>query len=180
MCEKAAQTAGELMTNLEPEFVQLLTIEGIVDTPDGVAAVNAFNSASKLLAAWTPGTSPSATLIEAIEDVQTVFNGLPLPDVDKSLAGVVSATLVIILGLVKGKATPAPSAIAASNGDGSAAQTIHENAIEASVTTQVQTLVPGFKRSIFHTIGGQQKRAWNKAVAETAKIDPKYAALKVS
>jgi hypothetical protein len=180
MCDKAAPVAGELMKALEPEFVQLLTVEGIASEPDGVAAIAAFNAAETALLAWVPGTTPSAELIEALDDVDTVFQGLPLPQIDKELAGVISATLAVIIGLVKGKSAPAPSAVtaAAVAGTPEAAPQIHEDTVEAATTAKVKTLVPGFKRSIFHTPAGNQKNAWNKGVATTAAIDPKYAVLK--
>jgi len=43
-------------------------------------------------------------------------------------------------------------------------QAAHVAETVATTTAKVQTLVPGFKRSIWHSPESQYKSAWNKAV----------------
>ena len=44
MCENAVATAAVLMQAIEPTLVNLLTVLGIADTPDGKTAIAAFDS----------------------------------------------------------------------------------------------------------------------------------------
>ena len=43
-------------------------------------------------------------------------------------------------------------------------QAMHAASVAVDTTAKVQTLVPGFKRSIFHSPESQYNKAWNDAV----------------
>jgi hypothetical protein len=184
MCANATKTAASLMTAIRPTLLSLLTVTGVASTPDGVAALAAFDAADKALAAWTPGTT-SATVVQAIDAFTAVFNVLQIPEDAKVLESIISAGIVTVIGVVMAN-SPAPTAAEAdrplAGGGGVAAaheetQAMHVAHVVADTTAKVGELVPGFKHSIWHSPSGQYKSEWNKAVKSA---DPKYATLKVA
>jgi uncharacterized protein GlcG (DUF336 family) len=88
MCQNAVKTAASMMSSIEPTLVNLLTLLGISTTPDGAAAINAYNAAEKAVAAWKPGT-PSQDVVQAIDAFTAVFDKLPIPADGKLLADVI-------------------------------------------------------------------------------------------
>lgn len=168
------------MTAIRPTLVSLLTVTGVASTPDGIAALAAFDEADKALAGWTPGTT-SETVVQAIDAFTAVFSVLPIPSEAKGLEAIISAGIVTVIGVVMAN-SPAPTAAEAARpllGAGVAAakdetQAMHVAHVVADTTAKVGELVPGFKHSIWHSPAGQYKSEWKKAVA---KSDPKFAAL---
>ena len=179
MCKNATATAASLMTAIRPTILSLLTVTGVDSTPDGVAALAAFDAADKALAAWTPGTT-SVTVVQAIDAFTAVFSVLPLPADAKALEAIISAGIVTVIGVVTAN-SPAPVTGSGPAGTPMEAheetQAMHVAHVVADTTAKVGELVPGFKHSIWHSPAGQYKGEWNKAVA---KSDPKYSALKVA
>ena len=57
MCKNAASTAASLMSAIEPTLVDLLTFLGLAGTPNGQAALKAYNAAVTALQNWQPGNS---------------------------------------------------------------------------------------------------------------------------
>ena len=177
MCSNAAATAASLMGAIEPGLIDLLTVTGIATTPDGVAAINAYNAALKAVQGWTPGTS-AQDAIQIIDAFTAVFNTLPFPAEVKLLADIVSAGVVTVIGVLTGN-SPAPAAPVGTVVTASAEEVAHAHAAAVAKDTEakVAALVPGFKRSIWHSAASQYKAEWNKGVAAVAKLYPKYANL---
>lgn len=163
MCQAAAKTAAELMTALEPELKNSLTVFG-VPAATQTAIFNAYDAADKAIANWTPGTT-SQVAIEAVEALQRVFDALPVPPEDQLIADAVSALIVTILGVLSGN-TAAPAGTS---------QSAHEAMVIAETTAHVQKLVPGFKRSFFHSVDSQAKKAYNQACDKTGHPEAKVA-----
>jgi hypothetical protein len=174
MCKDATNTASSLMAAIEPDLVNLLTLLGVATTPDGAAAITAFNAAQAALAAWTPGTT-AQTVVEALNAFSTVFDVLPIPEDAKALEGVIEAGIVAIIAVVTAN-SPAPPA-AAGTATAEETQALHALSVSDDATAKVSKLVPGFKRSHFHGAAHQYKQAWNGAVE---KSGPKYASIKQS
>jgi hypothetical protein len=155
------------MTAIEPTLVNLLTTLGIASTPDGEAAIKAFNAAQAALMQWEPGTT-STTVIDVLNAFTSVFNTLPIPVEAKALEDIISAGIVTVIGVVVAN-SPAPTAPAAVEAAHPVAtpeesQALHVVHTVADATAKVTELVPGFKRSIWSSPAHQYKGAWNHAV----------------
>jgi hypothetical protein len=168
------------MAAIEPTLVNLLTTLNVANTPDGEAAVTAFNAAQKSLANWQPGTS-AQTVIEGLDAFSSVFAVLPIPADAKALESIITAGIVTVIGVVTAN-SPAPAATATTTAAAAVpaaapeeTQAMHVAAVVADTTAKVTTLVPEFTRSIFTAPAHQYKNAWNHAVG---KADKKYAHLK--
>lgn len=177
MCKNATSTAASLLGAIEPTLKSLLAITGQATTPDGIAAINAFDAAKTALAAWVPGTT-SQTVVQALEAFSSVFNVLPIPEDAKILENIILAGVIAVLGVVKAN-SPAPM-VAPPVPDGESASTeetqaLHSLSIAQDTTEKVSKLVPEFKRSHFHSPKSQYESMWNKGVE---KAGPKYASLK--
>lgn len=181
MCKNAVATAGALMKAIEPTVIQLLTLAGVAATPDGQAAIKAFDAALQAVEAWTPGTTPQV-VVEAINAFTLVFNTLPLPAMYKALESIISAGIVTVIGVITAN-SPAPAHLTAQLASVAPEDVATDEemqhhfraAVIHQTTHQVQALVPEFKRSIFTSAAGQYKKTWNSTV-ESGNLD---AALKV-
>jgi hypothetical protein len=171
MCQKAAQTAGALMAGLEPEIQSLLTATGLASTAAGQAALTAYNTAATDLQNWKSGTA-AQDVIEALNDLEDVFNKLPLPATFELFGNIILGGIVTIIGIVTAN-SPAPSTTEEVGEDAATpeeTQAHYQAQVAADTTAKVEALVPGFKRSIFHSAASQQKSAWNKAVDENPGV----------
>jgi len=174
MCKNASATVASLMAAIEPTLVELLTVLGVADTPEGQAAINAYNAALAAVEAWKPGTT-AQDVIQVINAFMQIFNTLPIPAVAKSLADIIAAGIAVVIGILTGNSPSATDAV-------SQAQ------VMSDTHAKVATLIPGFKDSLWdkaraalgdHTVAASAYRgAWNKGVATAAKSDPKFATLK--
>ena len=52
MCKNATKTAASLMAAIEPTIKSLLAATGQLNTPNGVAAMNAYDAALAAIQAW--------------------------------------------------------------------------------------------------------------------------------
>lgn len=184
MCKNAEATVASLMGAIEPSLINLLTLLNVASTPAGQAAINAYNVALQAVRNWVPGSS-AADVIEVInaftQAFDVVVNSLPVPAEVKGLVDVISAGIVVVIGVLGGNSpvpvSPAPSVGAASEEELAHA---HQSEIAKDTEAKVAALVPSFKRSKFHSIDHQWKGAWNHAVDEATAVDPKYAVLKAA
>lgn len=161
MCQNAAKTAGGVMAAIEPELKSLLAGTGQLNTPNGIAAINAYEAADKVLLAWTPGTN-AQNVIQVIGAFTTVFNTLPIPDNYKLYADVISAGIVTVIGIVTGNSpAPAPPAGVVAHEE---TQAMYAAEVASMTAEKVQRLVPTFQRSIFHSPESQSKKTWNNLV----------------
>jgi hypothetical protein len=172
MCKNAVATAANLMQAIEPTIKSLLTETNLINTPDGISAINAYNAALLALQGWQSGTA-SETVLELIGAFQAVFNTLPLPTTVQTLTNIILAGIETVIGVITAN-SPVPSAPAVGDpvaGEPLAASDEEINGMHvahtiADTTAKVQVLVPGFKRSIWHSPESQYNTAWNKAVAD--------------
>lgn len=162
MCQKAQQTAAALMSALEPTINSLFNYVGIENTPDAEAALNAYNAALTAVQNWQTGTA-AQNVLQVIGDFQTIFNALPIPAEATALANIILAGIETVIGVISAN-SPAPAAPASSTASAEETQAVFAAGIAKSTETKVLTLVPGFRRSLFHSPANQYKSAWNKAV----------------
>jgi hypothetical protein len=161
MCQNAAGTAASLLKAIEPTLVSLLTLEGILSTPQGTAAINAYNAALAALQNWKSGTT-AQNVLQLLGDFQTVFNTLPLPITVSTLANIILAGIETVIGVLTAN-SPAPAAPAGTLALAEP-QAMHQAAVAADTVTKVHALVPGIKLSRFHSADVQYNKAWNSAV----------------
>jgi hypothetical protein len=187
MCKAANKTAAALMTAIEPELKSLLTFLGIASTPEGVAAINAYDAALAAVEAWTPGTT-SADVVQVVNAFTQVFNTLPIPAAVKTLADLISAAVVTVITVITAN-SPAPAPAVAHAGIvvepevAEAAQTFHAHAVAAAGEAKV-TQIAGIQVSHLDkaraALGDTQvaakrfKSEWNVRVDS---LGPEYAAL---
>jgi hypothetical protein len=185
MCKAIEKQAGTLLETVEPDFVQLLTVTGLASTPNGQAAITAYNAMVKAVLAWVPGTSAQEA-IQVINDFTTIFNTLPLPEDVKTLASLVSAAVVGVIGVLTAN-SPAPEAAEAANPqEAEAVQAVHAHLVAADTQAKV-TAISGYTPSRWDmarvalgdtgAISGKWKSEWKKAATQVAAVNPKYAAL---
>jgi hypothetical protein len=168
MCQNAAKTAGGVMAAIEPELKSLLAATGQLNTPNGIAAINAYEAADQVLLAWKSGTN-AQNVIQVIGAFTTVFNTLPIPDNYKLYADIISAGIVTVIGIVTGNSpAPAPAAGITAHED---AQAMYQAQVVADTVAKVKVLVPSFRfesTSAFswfhHSPESQSKSAWNHTV----------------
>ena len=173
MCKAADKTVGALMTAIEPTLKSFLADLGIATTPEGVAAINAYDAALAAVEAWVPG-STSADVIQVINAFTQVFNTLPVPQEFKVFADLITAGIVTVIGVITGN-SPAPTAPA--DATASAEELSASHALDTAKATEetVQALVPGFKRSLFHSPASQYTSQWNKDADAAGKPELKVA-----
>lgn len=175
MCKNASATAASLMAAIEPTLTDLLNYTGIANTPDGEAAISAYNAALQAVQNWVPG-SVGQNVIQLIDDFSTVFDVLPLPETVKTLENIIAAGIATVIGVITAN-SPAPATTSTSPTVATPEETtaLHQVHVIEQTTSTVQTLVPGFKRSIFTSPVHQYRNTWNKAVEngkfpETLKV----------
>jgi hypothetical protein len=177
MCKNATSTVAAAMAAIRPTVVSVLTVLNVVNTPDGEAALSAFDAAQAALANWQQGTS-AETVIELINAFTETFNAVvaAIPVVPPELAGlidVISAGLVVVISVL--------------TGNSGSANTLD---VMAAAEAKVKALVPGWKESTWDkaraalgdhmVVANEYKKQWNKGVSAAAKVDSKYASLKLS
>ena len=177
MCKAAASTVATLMSAIEPTLVNLLTLEGIAATTEGQAAITAFNAALQAVENWKSGTS-AQDVIQVIDAFTQVFNTLPIPAEAKSLADIISAGIVTVIGVLTAN-SPAPAA--------TTSIVAHQEATAKTAQAKVQELVPGYRESWFArsraalgdsgVAAGEYKKVWNEGVT---KVGGKYLVLKTA
>jgi hypothetical protein len=173
MCKAAQATLADLMSSIEPTLVNLLTILGIASSPNGQAAIAAYNTALMAVENWVPGTS-AEDAIQVINAFTAIFNVLPIPDDAKTLADVISAGIVVVISVLTGNSPAAPTPAA-------------QKAVTDDAIAKVQVLVPGYKESLWdkaraalgdHTIAAKEYHsAWKKTATTAAAVNPAYSVL---
>jgi hypothetical protein len=160
MCKNATATAASLMEAIEPTIKALLTQTSLLNTPEGVAAINAYNAALVALQNWQSGTD-AQNVLQLLAAFQAVFNTLPLPTSVQVLTNIILAGVETVIGVVTAN-SPAP--LSSAEEIHSEVQASHQVSVAIETAARVQVLVPGFKRSIFHSPEYQFKKTWNDAV----------------
>jgi hypothetical protein len=161
MCKNAVKTAATLMAAIEPTLKSLLTVTGLLNTPNGQAAITAYDAALAALENWQSGT-PAAEVIQLIGDFQTIISTLPIPAIYVTFANIILAGIATVIGVVTAN-SPAPAAPAGLP-EHPEAKAMFQAHTAADTASKVQALVPGFQRSIFHSPESQYNKVWNQAV----------------
>jgi hypothetical protein len=179
MCKAAEKTAAALMAALEPALVNLMNDTGIGATPEGQAALTAYNAALTALQNWVPGTA-AQDAIQAIDAFTAVFDTLPFPPEVEMLENDISAAVVVVISVLTAN-SPAPTGTAAE---------VHQKAVSADALAKVTKLVPAYHENLIvkskallgdHTVAaGEFKKQWNKDVVTVTATFPKYANLKLA
>lgn len=164
MCKNATSTAASLMAAIKPSLVSLLTYENIANTPNGIAAINAYDAALAAVQNWKSGTT-ATDVLQVIAAFQTAFNALPIPPADAALANIILAGVEAVIGVLAAN-SPAPSAPTPTVGAASEEEitAAHQAQVAVETEAKVIALVPEFKRSIWHSAAHQYKSTWNGAV----------------
>lgn len=170
MCVNARNTAISLMEAVEPTIKSFLAFVGQTSTPAGIAAITAYDAALTALQNWTSGTA-AQDVLQLIADFQTSFNALAstlvLPPGAVTLVNIILAGIEAVIGVITAN-SPAPPAPAGADATPDATpeeiQAAHQAAVAADTEAKVLALVPGFKRSIWHSAASQYKNQWNRAI----------------
>jgi hypothetical protein len=157
MCKNATKSAAALMAAIEPTIKSLLAATGQLNTPNGIAAMNAYDAALLAIQNWTPGTT-AQNVLELITAFSTVFATLPLPPNVQLYVSTITAGIKIVIAILTAN-SPAPVGLAVH----AETQAMHQAAVAADAEAEVRALLPGFKRSIFHSPESQYNTAWNNA-----------------
>jgi hypothetical protein len=169
MCTAAAKTVGSLMAAIEPTLKSILTLTNLANTPQGLAAVTAYDAALAAIQGWKSGT-PAQDALQLIGDFQTAFDALPFPPSEQLLVNVILAGVETVIGVLTAN-SPAPVAPAPVAGAMRASveetQVMHQAHVIAETTAKVTALVPSFKRSIWHSPASQYDKAWTEAAVAT-------------
>ncbi len=163
MCKNAAGTAASLMKAIEPTLISILALTGNADTPEGKAAIQAYDAALLAVQNWKSG-STAENVLQLIVGFQQVFNVIPIPDQYKVLANVILAGVEAVIGVLIAN-SPAPPAPVGLKGVADA-KALHQATVAADTTVKIHTLVPGIKLSRFYSAESQYNHAWNKAVEQ--------------
>lgn len=175
MCKDFEAQTANLMEAELPTIDGLMTATGVPAATE--ANVNAvYQAAETALANYQPGGDAAAVqqaLTAALAVVSALSTVIP-PDAELLLTiaiGGIKAAIAIFQGNIE--TDPAK-----------------QKAIMEAAEADIQAGVPGFKLSIFerakaefgdkHVAANHYKGEWNKGVAAAAKINPKYATLKLS
>jgi hypothetical protein len=170
MCQSAAKDASGVLSTLEPELESFLTFEK-VSTAEATLLISQYKEAEADLLNWTPGTA-GQDIVELLTDVDSALNALPLPQSDLFLANVFFAAVTGVIGVIEAHEPASTGTTAQPN-----AQGLHAAAIASTASSKVQSLVPEFKLSHFHTVGHQVSKVWQGRVTKMAAIDEKYSVL---
>ena len=163
MCQNATKTAASLMAAIEPTLKSLLTVTGQINTPEGQAAIKAYDAALVAVQNWQSGTA-AQTVLELVQAFQGVFNAIPLPAQFTVLGNIILAGIETVIGVISAN-SPAPKAAAGVEAI-EEPQAVHQAVVAHETVVKVHSLVPGIKLSRFHSADSQYKSTWNKAVDE--------------
>jgi len=170
MCQNAQGTAVSLLTAIEPTIKNLLTVTGVINTDEGNQIITYYDAALAAVKNWQNGT-PAQNAIQAINDLQEALPLLPIPALYQALLSVILAGITTVLGVLSAN-SPAPLSTDPADGIPTAEpheiQAAHQAKIAVDTTAEVEKLVPGFKRSIFHSPASQYQKAWDSAVDQAS------------
>jgi hypothetical protein len=162
MCSNPRATLANLMAAIEPTIIALGNQAGLTNNPLFQAVLTAYNAALTAIQNWTPGT-PAQDAIQVINDLLTALNALPVPAGLLTLVNIIAAGVETLIAVLAGN-SPAPPAPAGADASSEETQALYQAQVVAEAEAKVQKLVPGFKRSIWHSAATQYTGEWNKAV----------------
>lgn len=141
------------MRGIEPTLIALLTLEGIANTPDAETAIKEYDQAELDVQNWVPGTSV-ATIVQAVNAADAVFQLLPVPEADKIFSGLIAAGFTTVVAILEGNSAATPA---------------EQHEITIVAVARVNELAPGafkYHKGIFREFeaspASQYHNAWNK------------------
>jgi hypothetical protein len=160
------------MAAIEPSIIDLGNQTGISLNPLFQNVITGYNAALTAIENWKSGTA-AQDVIQVINDLEAGLTALSalIPAPLLTLLNIILAGVATVIAVVTANSpnpTPIPAGADATPEESQAQyqhQVIHE------VTLKVQKLVPGYKRSIWHSAATQYKNTWNSAV-KTGSFPP--------
>jgi acyl transferase domain-containing protein len=182
MCDKVIPVAEGVLTDEYPVLVTFLGDIGQGDTPNGIAAENAYKAFEVGVENFQTGTT--ITEVEgALNAFLGVWNAIPIPVGAQSIGDVIIAAVEGVLGLLGGSSVPVPTppAVAPTADEIKA----HQAAYISHATAAIQKVSPDIKitrldRVKVFTEGGEhvgRDKFREMLKTAVAKSDPKYAHL---
>jgi hypothetical protein len=95
---------------------------------------------------WVPGTT-AQNVLQLITAFTAVFDTLPLPPNVALYVNIITAGITAVIAILTAN-SPAPASLLGAHEE---TQAMHQAAVAADAAAKVAVLVPGFKRSIFHS-----------------------------
>jgi hypothetical protein len=165
MCVNAQKTIINLMAEIEPSIIAIGNETGIANNPAFQTVISEYNAALTAVENWKSGT-PAQDAIQIITDLQTGLQALQslIPSNILTLLNIILAGVATVIAVLSAN-SPAPTPIV-TGGDATPEETQAQwqAQVIADVTAKVLKLVPGYKRSIWHSAATQYKNTWNGAV----------------
>lgn len=176
MCTNATKTAAELMAAIKPTLESLLSDTSLLNTPEGQAAIAAFDAAETAVGNWQTG-SPAENVLELVMDFQSVFNTLPLPADVEEFTNLILGGVEAVIGVLEGNGTLPAVAEVPADADATPEELmqLHQEETVAKTTAKIQVLVPGFKRSKWQKASTQYTNYWNSTAEKANKPQLKVA-----
>jgi hypothetical protein len=163
MCTNPQKTLIDLMAEIEPSLVSLGTEAGISSSPLFQDVIKEYNASLEAIQNWTSGT-PAQDAIEVINDFEDGVQALPIPDMDKNLINVILAAVATVIAVLSAN-SPTPEPIpAGADATSEETQAQYQADVIEAASAEVKQLVPGFKRSKWHSPASQYKSTWNSAI----------------
>lgn len=168
MCQHPQQTAAAVMKGIEPTLINILTLEGIANTPDAQTAIREYDQAEIDVQNWVPGTSVQ-TIVQAVNAADAAFQLLPVPEEFKLFAGIIGAGFTTVVAILEGNTAATPA---------------EQHEITVLAVQKVNEQAPGafhYHKGIFREFEAspakQYHNAWNR---QADRLGGKYVALKVA
>jgi hypothetical protein len=168
MCQNAQKTLINLMAEIEPSLVALGNATGLSNNPEFELVLKEYNAALAAVESWQSGTV-AQDVIQVINALEVGVQALPIPPTYQVLVNIILAGIATVIGVLSANSpAPAPVAQTEVTATPEEVQAQHQAAVIHDTTVKVQTLVPGFKRSIWHSAATQYKNQWN---SEAVKLN---------
>jgi len=180
MCQNAEKTTASILAAEIGPVTSLLTVTGLINTPQGVAVLTSYKAAVTALQNWVPGTA-AQDVSQVVTAFSTAFGALPLPADVEAAASLIETAVQIVLGVIEAN-SPAPTTTGVAAP--AEVQEAHADAVAKKTEAMVEAKT-GFKLSWIdkgrivmgdHELAGKKfLQQWEKLVPT---LGPKYAALK--
>ena len=141
MCTNATKTAASLMAAIEPTLKSLLSFTHLLNTPQGTAAIAAYDAALTAIQNWKSGTS-AQNVLQLLAAFQSVFNVLPLPSTVQMLTNIILAGIETVIGVLTAN-SPAPAALEAGDATEEETRAMHQAHVAAATASKLPSWFRG-------------------------------------
>jgi hypothetical protein len=166
MCPNPKSTAISLLAAIQETAISLGNEAGISNNPAFETVIHEMTVTESAIQNWTPGNvgQDAVQVINVLESaVTTLSQTVPAVAPYVNLINIILAGIATVIGIVTANSST-PTATEASTASPAEATAAFQAHVVADTSAKVTALVPGFKRSIWHTPAVQYKNTWNKAV----------------